>query len=76
MVLNGQKANIVTMDTVTIHKKEYLVLKKKAKELDALKSEEEMVAKKLDALDRDIKNGKRKLLTAEQALGSYAKHVK
>ncbi len=39
-------------------------------------SEEELVNRKLDFLDREIKNGKRKLLNADQALGSYSKYVK
>ena len=39
-------------------------------------SEEELVNRKLDLLDREIKNGKRKLLNADQALGSYSKYVK
>ena len=39
-------------------------------------SEEELVNKKLDFLDREIKNGKRKLLNADQALGSYSKYAK
>jgi len=52
------------MDTVTISRKEYLVLKKKAKELDSIKQ----VSKKLDVIDREIESKKRKLLTAEQIL--------
>ena len=38
--------------------------------------EVELVNKKLDRIDQDIKSGKRKLLNADQALGSYAKYVK
>ncbi len=39
-------------------------------------SEVEMVNKKLDRLDQEIKSGKRKLLNADEALGEYAKHLK
>lgn len=39
-------------------------------------SEVELVNKKLDRIDDLIKQGKRKSLTAEEALGSYAKHLK
>ena len=39
-------------------------------------SEVELVNRKLDRIDQDIKAGKRKLLNADQALGEYAKHVK
>lgn len=74
--LNGSQTNVSGMDVVTIPKKEYLALKKKAKELDSIKTEKELVSKKLDNIDRKIKSGKRKLLTAEQALGPYAKQVK
>ena len=38
--------------------------------------EDELVARKLDRIDKDIKHGKRKLLTAEEALGAHAKHLK
>ncbi len=38
--------------------------------------EEILVAMKLDKIDREIAQGKRKLLTAEEALGVYAKHLK
>ena len=58
-------------DTVSIPKKEYLVLKKKAEELDSIK----LVSKKLDRIEGKIKTGKRKLLTEEQALGPYTKSV-
>jgi len=39
-------------------------------------SEVELVNRKLDSIDQDIKLGKRKLLDADEALGSYAKHLK
>jgi len=39
-------------------------------------SEEELVARKLDGIDKKIKQGKRRLLTAEEALGAHAKHLK
>lgn len=39
-------------------------------------SEELMVNRKLDFIDREIKDGRRKLLNADQALGKYAKHLK
>ena len=39
-------------------------------------SEVELVNRKLDRIDQDIKAGKRKLLNADQALGKYAKHLK
>ncbi len=39
-------------------------------------SEVELVNKTLDRIDQDIKEGKRKLLNADQALGKYAKHLK
>lgn len=39
-------------------------------------SEQELVEKKLDRIDEDIKQGKRRLLTAEEAVGSYSKHLK
>ena len=39
-------------------------------------SEEELVNRKLDVLDGKIKEGKRKLLNADQALGSYSKYLK
>ncbi len=35
--------------------------------------EADLVNQKLDRIDRDIQSGKRKLLTAKQALGKYAK---
>ena len=39
-------------------------------------SEAELVNRKLDRIDQDIKAGKRKLLNADRALGEYSKHVK
>jgi len=39
-------------------------------------NEVELVNKKLDRIDQDIKAGKRKLLNADQALGEYSKHLK
>lgn len=39
-------------------------------------SEVELVNRKLDIIDQDIKAGKRKLLNADQALDKYAKHLK
>ena len=39
-------------------------------------SEMDLVNRKLDRIDQDIKTGKRKLLNADQALGEYAKHLK
>ena len=48
--------------------------KKRIKELQF--SEERLVNRKLNALDADIRKGKGKLLTLEEALGKYAKHVK
>jgi len=38
--------------------------------------EVELVNRKLDKIDKNIKAGKRKLLNADQALGEYAKHLK
>ena len=39
-------------------------------------SEEELVNRKLDRIDEQVKTGKRKLLNAKQALGPYSKHLK
>lgn len=39
-------------------------------------TEAELVTKKLDMIDADIKKGKRKLLNSDQALGEYAKYLK
>lgn len=38
--------------------------------------EVELVNRKLDKIDQEIKAGKRKLLNADEALGSYAKYLK
>ena len=38
--------------------------------------EVEQVNKKLDKIDQEIKEGKRKLLNTDEALGSYAKYAK
>ena len=39
-------------------------------------SEEAMEERKLNRFEREIKEGKRKLLGSREALGVYAKHVK
>lgn len=39
-------------------------------------SEVEMVNRKLDKLNKDIEEGKSRLLTPEEALGKYAKFLK
>ena len=39
-------------------------------------NEVELVNRKLDTIDKEIVEGKRKLLNAGQALGKYAKHPK
>ncbi len=39
-------------------------------------SEVELVNRKLDVIDKQIKEGKRKLLNAEEALGRHAKYLK
>lgn len=39
-------------------------------------SEVEMVNRKLDRINKEIDEGKRKLLTPEEALGKYAKYLK
>ena len=39
-------------------------------------SEVDLVNRKLDFIDGEIKDGKRKLLNANQALGSFSKHAK
>ena len=39
-------------------------------------SEVELVNRKLDKIDEDIKKGKRRLLTPKEALGKYAKNLK
>jgi Arc/MetJ-type ribon-helix-helix transcriptional regulator len=38
--------------------------------------EEIMVKAKLDKIDKQIREGKRKVLTPKQALGKYAKYIK
>jgi len=38
-------------------------------------SEEELVNKKLDRIDEQVRAGKRKLLNAKQALGPYSKRL-
>ena len=40
------------------------------------RTEEELVRKKMDYMDRQVKEGKNRLLTAEEALGKYAKNIK
>lgn len=39
-------------------------------------SEEELVSRKIERIEKQVKNGKRKVLNAEQALGKYAKYLK
>ncbi|MDO8537501.1 MAG: hypothetical protein Q7S21_01320 [archaeon] len=39
-------------------------------------SEEELVSRKLDRINAEIKAGKRKLLNSKEALGEYAKYLK
>ena len=39
-------------------------------------SETELVNRKLDRIDLDIRLGKRRLLNADKALGKYSKHLK
>ena len=68
-------------NTVSISKDEYSFLKKKSKMADKLLEqanaiEIELVNRKLDRINREIKQGKRKLLDSEQALGKYAKFLK
>ncbi|MFH0836129.1 MAG: hypothetical protein V1834_03130 [Candidatus Micrarchaeota archaeon] len=43
---------------------------------DSRLSEAEMVNRKIDKMDREIAEGKRKLLGPEEALGEYAKLLK
>ncbi len=54
------------------------VLKSREKEGMQMKrkSEEELVKRKIDWIDAEIKAGKRKLLNSKQALGKYAKYLK
>ena len=66
---------------VTIQKEEYDFLRKKSEMADKLLEqanaiEIELVNRKLDRINREIKQGKRKLLNSEQALGEYAKYLK
>jgi Arc/MetJ-type ribon-helix-helix transcriptional regulator len=39
-------------------------------------NEEIMVKEKLDRIDKEIREGKRKVLSSKEALGVYAKYVK
>ena len=39
-------------------------------------NEAELVGRKLDRMDHDIREGKRRLLSADQALGEYSKYLK
>jgi len=39
-------------------------------------SEEAMVSERLSRINKDIKEGKRKLLNSKEALGTYAKYTK
>lgn len=39
-------------------------------------SEAELVRRKLDQMDREVVEGKRRLLTPEEAMGKYAKGIK
>ncbi|MEK6941283.1 MAG: hypothetical protein AABW85_00290 [archaeon] len=68
-------------NTVTISQGEYDFLKKKSEIADKLLEqanamEIELVNRKLDQINIEIKQGKRKLLNSEQALGEYAKYLK
>lgn len=68
-------------NTVIISKEEYSFLKKKSDMADKLLEranaiEIELVNRKLGRINREIKQGKRKLLNSEQALGEYAKYLK
>ena len=68
-------------NTVTISKDEYAFLKKKSEMADKLLEqanaiEIELVNRKLDRINREIKQGKRKLLNSKEALGEYAKYLK
>ncbi len=49
---------------------------KNMKTLKQSKEEMEMVKKKIDWIDEQVKQGKRRVLTAEEALGKYAKNLK
>lgn len=50
--------------------------KKKKSCLKKHLSEEEMVNRKIDWIDEQVRKGKRKVLNSEQALGEYAKYLK
>ncbi|MEI8364420.1 MAG: hypothetical protein WCF78_03105 [archaeon] len=52
------------------------ILKKEYNRTLKCLTEAEMVAKKLDKIDYEIKMGKRKLLNNTDALGKYAKYIK
>jgi Arc/MetJ-type ribon-helix-helix transcriptional regulator len=39
-------------------------------------TEDELVAKKMDRIDQEVKSGKRKLLSEKEALGKYADLLK
>ena len=41
-----------------------------------LMNETELVNRKLDKIDQEISNGKRKLLNSKEALGKYSKYLK
>lgn len=49
--------------------KEYQVIKSREELLD------ELAVRKMERLEDEIKSGKRKVLTAKQALGKYAKYL-
>ena len=69
------------METITISKEEYIFLRKKSEMADKLLEEAsameiELVNRKLDRINREIKQGKRRLLNSKQALDEYAKYLK
>ena len=39
-------------------------------------TEDELVKRKLDKIDKDVRTGKHKLLDSKEALGKYAKYLK
>lgn len=43
---------------------------------EQLNNEVELINKKLDYIDNEIKSGRKKLLNADEALGEYAKYLK
>ena len=43
---------------------------------DKQSDEERLINRKLDRIDKDAKNGKRKTLNVESALGGYSKYLK